>query len=97
MDSIFLSKIIYAVIIFIISIISGLPLTYKSRSSAHSSCKLEHAHSHAHGSEFIIGEALASGVFLGAGLLHMLNDAAREFNELGYQYPLAYLLCGIVF
>jgi len=89
MDSLIFSKIIYALIIFIISVLSGLlPLTYASKNKAQN--KLN-------SSEFVIGEALASGVFLGAGLLHMLSDAAKDFNELGYHYPYAYLLCGIIF
>lgn len=89
MDSLLFSKIIYALIIFIISVVSGLlPLTYASKNKAKN--KLG-------SSEFVIGEALASGVFLGAGLLHMLSDAARDFSELGYHYPFAYLLCGIIF
>ena len=47
--------------------------------------------------EFPIGEALASGVFLGAGLLHMLADSASEFAELNYEYPIAFLLAGVMF
>lgn len=111
MDSLLLSKIIYALIIFIISVISGLPLAYKRKKTKKSkNTDLDHAHHkhcqhtyksteqlHGHGSEVVIGEALASGVFLGAGLLHMLNDSARDFADIGYHYPIAYLLCGIVF
>jgi zinc transporter ZupT len=48
-------------------------------------------------SSFQSGEALASGVFLGAGLLHMLSDSALRFNQLGYQYPLPFLLAGLTF
>ena len=47
--------------------------------------------------EFPIGEALASGVFLGAGLLHMLADSANEFAELNFDYPIAFLLAGCMF
>lgn len=47
--------------------------------------------------EFPIGEALASGVFLGAGLLHMLADSAGEFAELNFEYPVAFLLAGLMF
>lgn len=49
------------------------------------------------GHEFPRGEALASGVFLGAGLIHMLGDASSQFHELNVTYPLAFLLCGISF
>ena len=38
------------------------------------------------------GNALAAGVFLGAGLVHMLPDAARLWSGLGWDYPMAYLL-----
>ena len=42
--------------------------------------------------EFVIGEALASGVFLGAGLLHMLGEHHHTLNT---QYPIDFLLAGI--
>jgi zinc transporter 1/2/3 len=47
--------------------------------------------------DFPIGEAFACGVFLGAGLLHMLGDAANDFLQLGYHYPFAFLLAGTMF
>ncbi len=47
--------------------------------------------------EFPIGETLATGVFLGAALLHMLPDAQTHFMRLGYHYPFALLITGIVF
>lgn len=49
------------------------------------------------GNPFPIGEALASGVFLGAALMHMLTDANEGFLSAGIGYPLAALLCGVVF
>jgi len=49
------------------------------------------------GRDFPIGEALAAGVFLGAGLLHMLGDSAKLFDALGYHYPWPFLLAGIIF
>ncbi len=42
------------------------------------------------------GEALAAGVFLGAGLIHMLGDSAGDFATAGVDYPWAFLLCGSV-
>ena len=44
-------------------------------------------------------QALAAGIFLGVGLIHMLSDANAEFTELwpNIEYPLAFLLAGIVF
>ena len=47
--------------------------------------------------EFPIGETLATGVFLGAALLHMLPEAQNLFLKLNYQYPLGLLITGIVF
>jgi zinc transporter 1/2/3 len=38
------------------------------------------------------GNALAAGVFLGAGLVHMLPDASEAWRELGFEYPMAFLL-----
>src|SRR3990167_3619961 len=47
--------------------------------------------------EFPIGETLATGAFLGAGLLHLLPEAASEFTQRGYHYPIAYLITGLIF
>jgi zinc transporter ZupT len=47
--------------------------------------------------DFPLGETLATGVFLGAALLHMLPEANRLFQNQNIQYPLAYLITGIVF
>ncbi len=51
----------------------------------------------AKGAEFPIGQALAAGVFLGAGLLHMLSDSNQLFLAQGIEFPLAGLLTGITF
>ncbi|MEM1244428.1 MAG: ZIP family metal transporter [Pseudomonadota bacterium] len=48
-------------------------------------------------SEFPLGQALASGVFLGAGLIHMLGDANADFMTLHYNYPIAFVIAGSVF
>lgn len=46
-----------------------------------------------HASRFLgLGNALAAGIFLGAGLIHMLPDAAQAWRELGFAYPMAFLL-----
>lgn len=42
------------------------------------------------------GEALAAGVFLGAGLIHMLGDAAGDFAAANVDYPWPFFLCGAV-
>lgn len=47
--------------------------------------------------EFHIGETLATGVFLGAALLHMLPEAQTGFINLNYHYPLGLLITGITF
>ncbi|MDP1601879.1 MAG: ZIP family metal transporter [Legionella sp.] len=47
--------------------------------------------------DFPIGETLATGVFLGAGLMHMLPEANSLFINMGYHYPFAYIIAGAVF
>lgn len=46
---------------------------------------------------FPIGESLAAGVFLGAGLMHMLNSASESFYRLHFYYPIAPLLMTTTF
>lgn len=78
-------KLISLAAIFIVSILGGLyPLYRKSQGEQH--CIL-----------LPIPEALAIGIFLGAGLLHMLGDSAEGFISLGYSYPMPFLLAGSVF
>lgn len=47
--------------------------------------------------DFPIGETLATGVFLGAAMLHMLPESNALFNSMGYNYPFAYLVTGGIF
>lgn len=47
------------------------------------------------GFSFPIGDALANGIFLGAGLIHMLSDSAGDFSELNIDYPFPFLIAGI--
>ncbi len=47
--------------------------------------------------DFQTGEAIAAGVFLGAGLIHMLADSATEFAKYHVGYPVPFLLCGGIF
>ena len=47
--------------------------------------------------DFPIGETLATGVFLGAAMLHMLPESNAMFNTMGYHYPFAYLITGGIF
>lgn len=46
---------------------------------------------------FSLGSALAAGIFIGAGLIHMLPDAVDDFSSIAPHlgYPLAPLLCAI--
>lgn len=77
-------KLSFAIIILAITVIAGwIPFHKRLKTLT--------------GHEFPRGEALASGVFLGAGLIHMLGDAANQFQQIGVTYPLAFLLCGISF
>lgn len=43
------------------------------------------------------GNAFAAGVFLAAGLVHMLPDADRKWTGLGFDYPTAFALAGFAF
>lgn len=47
--------------------------------------------------DFPIGDTLATGVFLGAALLHMLPESNALFSEMGYHYPFAYIITGLTF
>ena len=47
--------------------------------------------------DFPLGETLATGVFLGAALLHMLPESNTMFAKMGYDYPFAYIITGGVF
>jgi solute carrier family 39 (zinc transporter), member 1/2/3 len=69
-------------VIFIIAAVSGIyPFIRRSNSPS--------------GISFPIGEALANGVFLGAGLIHMLGDSASDFYNLQIDYPYPFLIAGI--
>lgn len=76
-------KLIAAILILFITLIAGYLPFRKKRQAKHF--------------DFPIGEAVACGVFLGAGLIHMLGDASSEFLSAGYQYPFAFLLAGASF
>lgn len=77
-------KLLAALLILVITIIAGMIPFLKKHIAKMST-------------DFPIGEAFACGVFLGAGLLHMLGDAADDFIQLGYHYPFAFLLAGAMF
>lgn len=77
-------KILFALSIFLTTLIAGW-YPFKKRLAEGSQIDLP------------IGETLATGVFLGAGLLHMLPDANELFQSMGYTYPFAFIISGIVF
>lgn len=77
-------KILFGIIIFIVILLAGwYPFKKRTKNDKHI--------------DFPIGETLATGVFLGAALLHMLPEADHLFNTLGYTYPFAFIITGAVF
>lgn len=76
-------KLLFALIIFVVILLAGwLPFKRKSKD--------DHI-------DFPIGETLATGIFLGAALMHMLPEANSLFQAMGYHYPFAYIIAGLVF
>lgn len=70
--------------IFVLTVVSGIiPFILKLKNPQ--------------GFDFPKGEALANGVFLGAGLVHMLSSAANSFDKLGFTYPWAFVIAGVTF
>lgn len=80
--SLILYKAIAALIIFIIAFAITMPALLKKHPLMHSE-RVE------------LADAFASGIFLGAALLHMLPDALHAFaaNPIAGDYPLAELIC----
>lgn len=77
-------KLIFAFITFVVILLAGwYPFKKRIRDDKHI--------------DFPVGETLATGVFLGAALLHMLPESSELFHEMGYHYPLAYIITGAVF
>lgn len=77
-------KILFGLCIFIVILIAGW-YPFKKRISDDQHLDLP------------IGETLATGVFLGAALLHMLPEANTVFKSMGYNYPFAFIITGTVF
>jgi zinc transporter 1/2/3 len=80
--SLIIYKILAAALIFAISLIAVI---YPIRARAHPT----------HHYFLELGDAFASGIFLGAALFHMLPDAISHFSQVlgNVQYPLAELFC----
>jgi zinc transporter 1/2/3 len=84
--SLLLYKIAAALIIFIISLAIAIYPLKKKRALKHSE-------------SFELGEALASGIFLGAAFFHMLPDAIKLFGKLygSITYPIPEMICVLGF
>jgi solute carrier family 39 (zinc transporter), member 1/2/3 len=82
-------KVILAIIILLVAVIGGLWPFYRKAQHIAGNVLAEF--------ELPVGESVASGIFLGAGLLHMLPDAAQDFNKAGYNFPFPFLIAGISF
>lgn len=77
-------KILFGFIIFIVILMAGwYPFKKRIRDDQHI--------------DIPIGETLATGVFLGAALLHMLPESNSLFKAMGYNYPFAFIITGAVF
>ena len=79
-----LLKVVFALAILVVILIAGY-YPFKKRF-------IDKTHT-----DFPLGETLATGVFLGAALLHMLPEANVQFTQMGYHYPFAFLITGIFF
>jgi zinc transporter 1/2/3 len=80
--SLIIYKVIAGALIFIISLIAvAYPLKVRAHPSHHWALEL--------------GDAFASGIFLGAALFHMLPDAIADFSQIlgSTTYPIAELFC----
>lgn len=82
MDTPLLLKTAMALAVIVVALITGLPVLHGRLG------RRQHV--------FGLLEALAAGVFVGAGLIHMLGDADGEFTQLGMDYPWAFVLAGSV-
>ena len=77
---------IFSLVIFLLVLSSAwLPFSKK---------KSTHAHHHY---DFSFGETIATGIFLGAAMMHFLPESHALFRSQGLYYPLSYLLAGLSF
>lgn len=80
----FMLKVLLAVSILVVTLLAGwYPFKRQLREGK--------------GHDFPVGESLACGVFLGAGLLHLLGEAQKQFTSLGIHYPIATFITGATF
>lgn len=77
-------KLFFAFISFIVILLAGwYPFKQRIKENTHIDSSL--------------GETLATGVFLGAALMHMLPESNALFIDMGYHYPYAFIITGLVF
>lgn len=83
-------NLVSSILIFMIAIAGGIwPFYLKTRpNQCHHCGEVE---------SFPAAEAFATGIFLAAGLLHMLPDAAEVFRGAHISYPVPFLIAGTVF
>lgn len=71
-------------VIFLLTLMAGyLPFHYRQHTSE--------------AKTFPIAEALASGIFLGAGLIHLLSDASTTLMQHHVTFPYPFILAGAMF
>ena len=76
-------KLVMVAVVVIISLATGRPALMAMRSGRALP-------------ELGFGEAFAAGIFLGAGLIHMLGDSQSAFDTAHVDYPFAMVICGSV-
>jgi zinc transporter ZupT len=77
-------NILFAFAVFILVVISGaLPFTKTQTKDKHH--------------DFSYGETIATGIFLGAALMHILPESNALFLHQGIHYPICYLIAGFTF
>ena len=82
--NIFNLNLLFAFALFILVLMSGFfPFMRKKK----------HAHHH----DFSYGETIATGIFLGPALIHILPESNVLFINQGIHYPISYLLAGLTF
>lgn len=81
-------KSLFAISIFVTILIAGWYPLKRNKKTIDS-------HHHEHGVS--VGETIATGIFLGAGLIHMLPEANVLFQKQNLHYPFAQLITGATF
>jgi zinc transporter ZupT len=81
-----LFKILSALLILLIALIGGIWPFIKRFKQAQAEMY-----------ELPAAEAMATGIFFGAAMLHMLPDAVSEFQNFGYVYPFPFLIVSLSF